>query len=689
MKSDPVKMPADQKELGPPWVPSQGGLSGPLAVAAINALSAHIAILDEAGTIFAVNDAWRRFAQTNHPEPSIVCEGANYLRVCDTAVSPDAAQAAEFAAGLRAVARGAREEFSLEYPCHSPDEQRWFNAQVTRFAEGSAVRLVVAHETVTERIQAETRLLDSEAHYRALFEQAGDGILIRDRQGNYLNANQRLLDMLGYRLEEFLRLKNEDLLHGEDLANFPVEEVARRCENGETLVLERRYRRRDGGYVPVQLTVRMADPTNGIIQALVRDITERKQAEDNLIRQTEILQKVFDNLPVMIGFIGADGRHVLVNREWERRLGWSLDEVRQNGLDVFAECYPDPQYRQKVLQFIADSNGEWTDFRTRTKSGRVIETSWAAVRLTDGTTIGIGQDITARKAAAAALKVEHRKRERMEAELRLAQKLESVGQLAAGIAHEINTPMQYIGDSVQFLRFAFDDLLNIFAKFQPSIDALSAAGGHDDLVHDFEQAQGDADLPYLTKQAPRAFDRTVEGIERVSSIVRAMREFAHPDQKEKAPADINRALQNVLTVSRNEYKYVADVVTAFDDLPMVVCHLGEISQVFLNLVVNAAHAIEEVVKGTDRKGIIGVRTYFNGESVHVTIEDTGCGIPKEIQPRIFDPFFTTKPVGKGTGQGLGISRSIIVDKHGGKLTFDTVAGRGSAFHVDLPVGEQR
>ncbi len=662
--------------------------AGCLESAALDALSAHIAVLDDAGAILAVNHAWRRFAEANHPGPRSVCTGANYLRVCDTAAGPGADQAAEFAAALRAVARGEREDFSLEYPCHSPDEQRWFNAQITRFAEGAAVRLVVAHETVTERIQTEARLLDSEAHYRALFKEAGDGILIRDRQGSYLNANQRLLDMLGYRLDEFRLLNNEALIHPADLDHFSVEEVARRCENGETLVLERRYRRRDGGYVPVQLTVRMADPANGIIQALVRDITERKRAEETLIRQTEILQKVFDNLPVMIGFIGADGRHVLVNREWERRLGWSLEEVRQCGLDVFAECYPDPQYRQRVLQFVADSNGEWTDFRAHTKSGRVIETSWAAVRLSDGTTIGIGQDVTARKAAAVALKVEHHRRERMEAELRLAQKLESVGQLAAGIAHEINTPMQYIGDSVQFLRFAFDDLLNIFSKFQPCIKALSAAGGHEDLVHALEVAQEDADLPYLTKQAPRAFDRTVEGIERVSSIVRAMREFAHPDQKEKAPADINRALQNVLTVSLNEYKYVAEVVTAFDELPMVVCHLGEISQVFLNLVVNAAHAIEELVRGTDQKGLIGVRTYFNGESVHVTIEDTGCGIPEDVQPRIFDPFFTTKPVGKGTGQGLAISRSIVVDKHGGRLTFDTVVGRGSAFHVDLPVGEK-
>ncbi|MBI5580933.1 MAG: PAS domain S-box protein [Deltaproteobacteria bacterium] len=660
--------------------------SGCFAGAALNALSSHIAILDETGSIIAVNHAWRRFAEANHPQPSTVCEGADYLKVCDTAVGIDADQAAKFAAAVRAIMRCEQDEFSLEYPCHSPDEKRWFNVHVTRITNEDAVRVVVAHETITARIKAEEELLSSEVHYRTLFEEAGDGILLRDRQGNFLKANQRFLEMLGCTLDELQKLKHEDFIHSEDLENFPAEEVSRRCENGETFTMERRYRRKDGSYIPVQLTVRMVDPVNGIIQGLVRDVTDRKRAEDNLKKQTEILQKVFDNLPAMINFIGADGSLILVNREWERALGWSLEEVQQQGFDVFSECYPDLQYRQKALKFIADSSGEWVDFRTRTKNGREIDTSWAAVRLSDGTTIGIGQDVTARKRTDAALKAEHRKTQRMEAELRLAQKLEAVGQLASGIAHEINTPMQYIGDSVQFLRTAFDDLLKIFSKCQACIDALSASGGHEDLVHDVRAAQEDADIAYLSMQTPRAFDRTVEGIERVSSIVRSLREFAHPDQKEKAPADINRALQNVLTVCRNEYKYLAEVVTAFDELPTVMCHLGEISQVFLNLIINAAHAIESVIKGTDKKGIIGVRTLFNYESVQVTIEDTGCGIPEEIQPRIFDPFFTTKPVGKGTGQGLAISRSIIVDKHGGKLTFDSVVGRGTAFYVELPVG---
>ncbi len=273
----------------------------------------------------------------------------------------------------------------------------------------------------------------------------------------------------------------------------------------------------------------------------------------------------------------------------------------------------------------------------------------------------------------------------MEVELRLAQKLEAVGQLAAGIAHEINTPMQYIGDSVQFLRQAFEDLLAAFEKANRCTEALGITGGHDKLVEEAAEAADIADYEYLLEQGPRAFQRTLEGVERVSSIVRAMRDFAHPDQKEMSPADLNRALQSAVIVSRNEYKYVADIETEFDEIPPIPCHLGEINQVFLNLIVNAAHAIEEKVRGTDARGAIRIRTVREAGRVRITIADTGNGIPREIQNRVFDPFFTTKPAGKGTGQGLAISRSIVVDKHGGRLTFSSTRGEGTEFHVELPI----
>jgi two-component system, NtrC family, sensor kinase len=284
------------------------------------------------------------------------------------------------------------------------------------------------------------------------------------------------------------------------------------------------------------------------------------------------------------------------------------------------------------------------------------------------------------------LQLEMAERTRMEAELRLAQKLESVGQLAAGIAHEINTPLQYVGDSVHFLRDSFGDLLGVTAAFRACVAELAGQAGHEELVVRAEQALEAGDLDYLQESVPRGLDRALKGLEHVSSIVRALKEFAHPGQKEKALGDLNRALENALIVSRNEYKFVADIETQLAEIPQVLCELSELNQVFLNLIINAAHAIGDVVRASEKKGTIRVSTQLlGGDTVRVTIADTGGGIPEAIRDRIFDPFFTTKPVGKGTGQGLAIARSIVVDKHGGRLSFESEPGRGTAFFIDLPV----
>ena len=194
-----------------------------------------------------------------------------------------------------------------------------------------------------------------------------------------------------------------------------------------------------------------------------------------------------------------------------------------------------------------------------------------------------------------------------------------------------------------------------------------------------------ADVVLAEAEIPKAIAQTLDGVGRVATIVRAMKEFAHPDSGEKAVADLNKALTSTLTVARNELKYVADVETDLGDIPSVSCHLGDLNQVFLNLLVNAAHAIGDTVKESGGKGRIGVRTTCEGDNVCVAISDTGGGIPEHVRSKIFDPFFTTKGVGRGTGQGLAIARSIVVDKHGGSLTFETEVGEGTTFFIRLPV----
>jgi PAS domain S-box-containing protein len=286
--------------------------------------------------------------------------------------------------------------------------------------------------------------------------------------------------------------------------------------------------------------------------------------------------------------------------------------------------------------------------------------------------VAVGADITAKRSESRKkqelqdkLLAEMKERERMVIELQLAQKLESVGRLAAGIAHEINTPIQYVGDSVYFLRSAFEDFDKLFASMQGAAAMLP-------------------DLEYLRAEVPKAFTRTFDGVERVTNIVKAMKEFAHPDENEQNPVDLLHALETTLLVASNEYKYVAKVRTEFGELPQVVCNVGELNQVFLNLIVNAAHAIKDSGKDID-SGEILIRAAAEGDQAVICVSDNGCGVPEENLSKLYDPFFTTKEVGRGTGQGLAISHSIVVDKHGGDISVSSEVGVGTQFTVRLPI----
>ena len=288
------------------------------------------------------------------------------------------------------------------------------------------------------------------------------------------------------------------------------------------------------------------------------------------------------------------------------------------------------------------------------------------------------------------LQAEIAERERMQHELARAQKLESIGHLAAGIAHEINTPAQYVGDNIRFLQEVFGDVDNLLGSFDRLLQAAKQGNVTNELIAEAEAAVREADVDYLTEEVPKAIGQSLEGIERVADIVRAMKEFSHPGSGHKQAIDLNRAIQSTLTVSRNEWKYAAELVTDFaSDLPPVPCLPGDFNQVILNLVVNAAQAITDVVgDGSAGKGTLTVRTRRDGDWAEIRIEDTGTGIPEDIREKVFDHFFTTKDVGKGTGQGLTIAHAIVVEKHGGTITFETETGNGTTFIIRLPVTDQ-
>lgn len=272
----------------------------------------------------------------------------------------------------------------------------------------------------------------------------------------------------------------------------------------------------------------------------------------------------------------------------------------------------------------------------------------------------------------------------LEQQLLQAQKLESIGQLAAGVAHEINTPMQFLSDNTRFLDEAFGDLQKVLDVCSEQLrNALQENEGGQKIQAIMEEV----DVTYLTEEIPKAISQSLEGIDRVVTIVRAMKEFSHPGVEGKTSIDINKAIESTVTVSRNEWKYVAELeMELAPQLPMVSCFAGSVNQVMLNLIVNAAQAIAEVVRdGANEKGSIRIRTREDGNCVEIRITDTGTGIPEHVRDKIFDPFFTTKTVGKGTGQGLSLVHTVIVEKHGGTLNVETEVGKGTTFIIRLPL----
>lgn len=278
-----------------------------------------------------------------------------------------------------------------------------------------------------------------------------------------------------------------------------------------------------------------------------------------------------------------------------------------------------------------------------------------------------------------------REKKQLELELRHAQKMETVGQLAAGIAHELNTPIQFVGDNLSFLSDAFEDANRAIGEYRHLISKLDGHPHWSEELASIRAAEERADMDFLAKEVPSALRESMTGIERVSSIVVAMKEFAHPGDGDMSPMDINHGIHSTLTVARNEFKYVAEVELELGEIPEVVCHQGDINQVILNLVVNASHAIEAKHGSRGNRGRIAIRTRLEGPSVLIEVEDDGQGVPEDIRHRVFDPFFTTKGVGVGTGQGLAICRNIIEKKHGGKLTLISRPDKGALFRVLIPI----
>ena len=391
--------------------------------------------------------------------------------------------------------------------------------------------------------------------------------------------------------------------------------------------------------------------------------TERRSLADALAHERNVLRTMIDLIPAFIYCKDAQSRFTGCNKLVANRMGVAPEElIGKTDFDFFPremaeKFYSDEQALLKSGQPLIDI--EELAFDKLSGTNRVILTSKVPLHDAAGDLtglVGTGFDITDRKAA----------EERMAS----SDRLESIGRLASGVAHEINTPIQYLNDSVAFIREGVEELLDYVAKVETAAAAKPAAN---------------EDIDYLRAELPAALSRVAEGLSRIAEIVRSMKDYSHSEQHARSTLDVNRGIASTLVVARSEYKLVADVEADYGELPPVICNGGQINQVVLNLVVNAAHAIADKVKGTSERGKITVRTSVEDRHVVIAIGDTGGGIPEEIQARIYDPFFTTKEVGRGTGQGLSIARNIIVKGHGGQLDFETEAGKGTTFYVRLPL----
>ena len=428
--------------------------------------------------------------------------------------------------------------------------------------------------------------------------------------------------------------------------------------------------------------------SGGYVCLRAQEIGTALSDEGTHITDRELLHAVLECTPDAVYFKDECSRFLRMSRAQARK--FALDDpvegIGKTDFDFFtnehaSQAFADekrvmgtgePLIDREEKETWGDGHITWvatTKLPLRDAGGKIIGT------------FGISRDITARKL------VEAEKRE-MEVKLQLASKLESLGGLAAGVAHEINTPTQFIADNTHFLTAAFASIERVLAQYRVLRSRAEARADCADALRGVAAEEQAAELDYLLGEVPRALAQSRDGLARVARIVCSLKEFAHPNSPELQPADLNHAIETAVAVSRHEWKYVAEIATEFDPtLPPVPCVIDEFNQVILNLVINAAHAIGDAIKARSGRGKITIRTKHTPPWATIEVEDTGTGVAPEIRDRIFEPFFTTKDVGKGTGQGLTIVHSVIVKHHHGTIDLETEVGRGTKFIVRLPMEE--
>jgi PAS domain S-box-containing protein len=560
---------------------------------------------------------------------------------------------------------------------------------IIRNEQGGIERLVATSRIIDEWIAAQEVLQEREEQLQLILDSTAEAIYGLDQDGNCTFCNNAFLRLLGYvSVDELLGRNVHQLIHHSraDGSSYPESEchIIRALKTGTGAHRENEVMwRADKTCFPVEywsFPVSKDGKIVGCVATFV-DITDRKIAEAHLREANDESELVINSVPTILIGLDTCGRITQWNLAACDTFGFTTADVRGK---LLLECgiqWRDSDIKKQISSWMsAKSNCRVDNIRFQ-KDGekRLLGFTVTPVEFANknsSAVLIIGADTTERKA--------------MEEQLRQAQKLEAIGQLAAGIAHEINTPTQFVGDNTTFMKDSWDSISHLLVEARQMQQSAVLGTLDAGLIASFEKRWADADVDYLQLEIPRAIDQSLEGIKRVANIVKAMKEFSHPGSENKKAIDINHAIETTITVARNEWRYVADVKTFLDhDLPFVPCLAGEFNQAILNLIINAAHAIGDVVgDGSKKRGSITITSRRDGDWAEISVEDTGTGIPEGIKSRIFEPFFTTKDVGRGTGQGLMLAHAVIVKKHGGKIWFASEEGKGTTFFIRLPLDDR-
>jgi PAS domain S-box-containing protein len=636
-----------------------------------------------AGIGMAVVNAEAKFLQINRA----LCDFLGYgpkelmnLTLQDVSYADDSPPALEL---LRQVPQSGK---------HSGEFQRRFAAKFGMTVWGLLTVSVVQAEAdantyfllqvqdITQRKQAEEALRRSEGLFRAITENARDLIQVVDTNHRWIYVSPSSLPLLGYEPDELLGRNAREDVHPEDRER--VADAARQIFEGKQGALIRfRVRHKNGTWRHVESQASLMRSPDGVIEGRVlvaRVIDDRIQAEAELQAAHAETELFLQCIPSILIGLDPQGRITRWNHTAANIFG--LDKAKVLGREI-GDCgiqWLHPEMNAEIARWLATTTSRRCDDLPCQRAGQTQFLGLNVLRIPaeDGREAGFiitGADVTQRKS--------------LEEQLRQAQKLEAIGQLAAGIAHEINTPTQYVGDNLRFLKDSWVASGEFLASCGVIFQEASQGPVSAESLRKFCQCYEKSDFDYLSKEIPRALEQSLEGLERVAKIVRGMKEFSHPGSEEKRAVDINRAIDTTITVARNEWKYCAEMVTEFDrSLPLVPCLVGEFNQVILNLIINAAHAITSALgENTSRKGTITIRTLGREGWAEISLADTGVGIPESIRSRIFEPFFTTKAIGQGTGQGLALAHSVIVHRHQGQIWFESEVGRGTTFFIRLPL----